>query len=226
MPWGDSAPAGASCRSWRRGRKPRFCLVGCEPCYRSLAGCPVPYMSGAVEHVRTQPSVNPRLLPTIDQLLVAGIKLGPRKKHDAINKILELVPGWKRGDCWRRLRQLRRTPALAIPSTEQGLKNADSNGTLHRPPSRRWLQEDDHTLVDLAGYEPVTKIAERLGRSVRAVRCRLGAGHECSGQRRVVAAWIAEVTTRESHPTVVFSYERHVESSRSANHRQFAGLSA
>jgi hypothetical protein len=132
-------------------------------------------MSGVVEHVRTQPALNPRLLPAIDQLLVAGIKLGPRKKHDAINKILELVPGWKRGDCWRRIRQLRRTPALAVPSPEQDLKKVDGNGSLHRPFSRPWLKEDDDKLLDLAGYEPVTKIAERLGRSVRAVRFRLGA---------------------------------------------------
>jgi len=132
-------------------------------------------MSGVVEHVRSQAAANPRLQPVIDQLLVAGIKLGPQKKHDAINKILELVPGWKRGDCWRRIRQLRRTPALAIPSTEQDLKNADSNGSFHRPFSRPWSKEDDERLLDLAGYEPVTKIAERLGRSVRAVRFRLGA---------------------------------------------------
>ena len=132
-------------------------------------------MSGVVEHVRSQAAVNPRLLPAIDQLLVAGIKLGPQKKHDAINKILELVPGWKRGDCWRRIRQLRRTPALALPSTDQDLKKVDGNGSLHRPFSRPWLKEDDERLLDLAGYEPVTKIAERLGRSVRAVRFRLGA---------------------------------------------------
>jgi hypothetical protein len=132
-------------------------------------------MSGVVEHVRSQAAVNPRLLPAIDQLLVAGIKLGPQKKHDAINKILELVPGWKRGDCWRRIRQLRRTPALAIPSTDQDLEKADGNGSLRRPFSRPWSQEDDDKLLDLAGYEPVTKIAERLGRSVRAVRFRLGA---------------------------------------------------
>jgi hypothetical protein len=132
-------------------------------------------MSGVVEHVRSQAVVNPRLLPAIDQLLVAGIKLGPQKKHAAINKILELVPGWKRGDCWRRIRQLRRTPALAIPPKEQGLQNADGNSCLHRPFSRPWLEEDDNKLLDLAGYEPVSKIAERLGRSVRAVRFRLGA---------------------------------------------------
>jgi len=132
-------------------------------------------MSGVVEHVRSQAAANPRLQPVIDQLLVAGIKLGPQKKHDAINKILELVPGWKRGDCWRRIRQLRRTPALAVPSPEQDLEKSNGNGSLHRPFSRPWLKEDDERLLDLAGYEPVTKIAERLGRSVRAVRFRLGA---------------------------------------------------
>lgn len=131
-------------------------------------------MSGVVEHVRSHAAINPRLLPAIDQLLVAGIKLGPRKKHDAINKILQLVPEWKRGDCWRRIRQLRRTPALAPIHTVQDLKKAENNGSLHRPFSRPWLQGDDDKLLDLAGYEPVTKIAERLGRSVRAVRFRLG----------------------------------------------------
>jgi hypothetical protein len=132
-------------------------------------------MSGVVEHVRSQATVNSRLLPAIDQLLVAGIKLGPQKKHDAINKILELVPGWKRGDCWRRIRQLRRTRALAIPCTDQDLEKVDCDGSLHRPVFLPWSQEDDDKLLDLAGYEPVTKIAERLGRSVRAVRFRLGA---------------------------------------------------
>ena len=132
-------------------------------------------MSGVVEHVRGQPPFNHRVLPAIDQLLVAGIKLGPKKKHDAINKILELVPGWKRGDCWRRIRQLRRTPALATPDTGQDLQKVEGNGSPHRPFSRPWLQEDDDRLLDLAGYEPVTKVAERLGRSVRAVRFRLGA---------------------------------------------------
>ena len=132
-------------------------------------------MSGVVERVRSQAAINPRLLPAIDQLLVAGIKLGPNKKHEAINKILKLVPEWKRGDCWRRIRQLRRTPALASSHANEDLKKTENNGSLHRPFSRPWLQEDDERLLDLAGYEPVTKIAERLGRSVRAVRFRLGA---------------------------------------------------
>jgi len=132
-------------------------------------------MSGIVEHVRNQSAINPRFLPAIDQLLIAGIKLGPGKKHEAINKILHLVPEWKRGDCWRRIRQLRKTAALATPHAIQDSEQHGENGTIHRPSSRPWLQEDDDKLLDLAGYEPVTKIAQRLGRSARAVRFRLGA---------------------------------------------------
>ena len=120
-------------------------------------------------------AINPRLLPAIDQLLIAGIKLGPRKKHEAINKILQLVPEWKRGDCWKRIRQLRRTSALATLDNGQTMKKDRNNGSLHRSLARPWLPEDDGKLLDWAGYEPVKKIAQRLGRSVRAVRFRLGA---------------------------------------------------
>jgi hypothetical protein len=131
-------------------------------------------MVGAVEQVRNPAVLNPRLLPAIDQLLIAGIKLGANKKHEAINKILKLVPEWKRGDCWRRIRQLRRTPALAFDARQE-LKQTDQHGPSHRGPSRPWLPEDDAKLLDLAGYEPVNEIAERLERSERAVRFRLGA---------------------------------------------------
>jgi hypothetical protein len=131
-------------------------------------------MLGAVEQVRNPAAINFRLLPAIDQLLIPGIKLGPNKKHEAINKILKLVPEWKRGDCWRRIRQLRRTPALAAANEAQDVNKA-SNGPSHRAVSRPWLPEDDAALLDLAGYEPVDRIAERLNRSERAVRFRLGA---------------------------------------------------
>jgi hypothetical protein len=131
-------------------------------------------MLGAVEQVRNPAAINPRLLPAIDQLLVAGIKLGENKKHEAINKILKLVPEWKRGDCWRRIRQLRRTPALATADIAQNVDKLN-HGSSPRVGSRPWLAEDDATLLDLAGYEPVDRIAERLNRSERAVRFRLGA---------------------------------------------------
>ena len=131
-------------------------------------------MLGAVEQVRNPGVLNARLLPAIDQLLIAGIKLGPNKKHEAINKILKLVPEWKRGDCWRRIRQLRRTPALAAEAAGQ-LKKTNEDGSSYRSPSRPWLPADDAKLLDLAGYEPANEIAERLNRSERAVRFRLGA---------------------------------------------------
>jgi hypothetical protein len=55
------------------------------------------------------------------------------------------------------------------------MKEAADSSPSHRAVSRPWLPQDDATLLDLAGYEPVDRIAERLGRSERAVRFRLGA---------------------------------------------------
>src|SRR6516162_7452671 len=49
-----------------------------------------------------------RRLAAIDQMLLAAMQQGPAKKREAINRILELVPNWTRGDCWRRIRQLRK----------------------------------------------------------------------------------------------------------------------
>ena len=121
---------------------------------------------------------NLRLLPAIDQLLIAGIKLGPAKKREAINTILQLAPGWTRGDCWRRIRYLRKTSELAA------LQRPRSRGDLEKPaviPAARrtffspWTSADDDKLLNLVGYEPVKKIAQRLGRSERAVRFRVGA---------------------------------------------------
>lgn len=131
-------------------------------------------MLGAVEQVRIPVAINPRLLPAIDQLLIAGIKLGPNKKHEAINKILKLIPEWKRGDCWRRVRQLRRTPALATANPPSDAVST-KEGPSHHACSRPWFPDDDAKLLELAGYEPVNRIAEHLNRSELAVRFRLGA---------------------------------------------------
>lgn len=126
----------------------------------------------------TQPKINPRFLPAIDRVLITGLRLGDAGKHEAINRVLQLVPEWKRGDCWRRIRQLRRSAeksALHIcpPLSEPQISESPGSGS--RPPSRPWTAEEDGRLLDWAGYEPVNKIALRLGRSVRAVRFRLGA---------------------------------------------------
>jgi hypothetical protein len=115
-------------------------------------------------------------LAAIDRLLIAGIKLGPSKKREAIDKVLALVPEWKRRDCWQRIRHLRKTGQVATIEERQAgnPKTSKEILTVRRPPPRPWTTIDDDKLLDLAGYEPVAKIAQRLGRSVCAVRFRLG----------------------------------------------------
>ena len=131
-------------------------------------------MSQAPEQKGNKPS---KQLAAIDRLLIAGIKQGPAKKRDAINRILELVPEWRRGDCWQRIRSLRKTPELAALEERcpDKAKKSQKSGSIRRSFSSPWTPADDDRLLNLAGYEPVRKIAQRLGRSVRAVRFRLGA---------------------------------------------------
>jgi len=116
-------------------------------------------------------------LPELDRLLITGIKHGSAQKKDAINKILQLVPGRTRGECWQRIRCLRKTPELAaLQERHPGLsKKAGGAGAARRPFSRPWTPADDDRLLNLAGYEPVERIAQRMGRSVRAVRFRIAA---------------------------------------------------
>lgn len=142
--------------------------------------------SPAVRNI--QPKINPRFLPFIDKVLITGLKLGPAGKHEAINKVLQLVPEWKRGDCWRRIRQLRRMLAFAEHTFPTPKEAAQAGGREldSRQKSLPWSAEDDDRLLNWAGYEPVPKIAQRLGRSVRAVRFRLGA---LSMSARVTDGW-------------------------------------
>ena len=119
-----------------------------------------------------------RWLPELDRLLIAGIKHGPAAKHDAINKVLKLVPELTRGDCWRRVRHLRRSselPALQEGRPSEASKKPKRVDSARQSASRPWTTADDDRLMTWAGYEPVAKIAQRLGRSEPAVRFRLGA---------------------------------------------------
>ena len=113
-------------------------------------------------------------LAAIDQLLLAGIKLGPAQKREAIDRVLELVPGWTRGDCWKRLRHLRKRPEhFSIEPHPSNMVKKSSRPT-QRSSCGPWTPADDEILLNLAGYEPVAKIAQRLSRSPSAVRFRLG----------------------------------------------------
>jgi len=113
-------------------------------------------------------------LAAIDQLLLAGIKLGPAKKREAIDRVLQLVPGWTRGDCWKRLRHLRKRHEHFSIEPHPINKAKKSSRPTHRSSCGPWTPADDETLLNLAGYEPVTRIAQRLSRSPSAVRFRLG----------------------------------------------------
>jgi hypothetical protein len=119
-----------------------------------------------------------RWLPELDRLLIVGIKSGPAAKRDAINKVLKLVPELTRGDCWRRVRRLRRKSDLPTPQEgepSETSKKPKRIGSVRQSAARPWTTADDDKLMTWAGYEPVAKIAQRLGRSERAVRFRLGA---------------------------------------------------
>ena len=146
-------------------------------------------MSANLAARNIQPKINPRFLPLIDKVLIAGLKFGRAGKHEAINKVLRLVPEWKRGDCWRRIRQLRRMSAgaePAFPAPKEAIQAGEGRELYSRQRSLPWSAEDDDRLLNWAGYEPVAKIAQRLGRSVRAVRFRLGA---LSMSARVTDGW-------------------------------------
>ena len=116
-----------------------------------------------------------RLQSAVDRLLAAGMKLGPTGKHNAINKVLELVPELTRGDCWQRMRQLRKTIVVSALGEKRSADEKRPQQVVSKPrlPSPHWTREDDEKLLNWAGYEPVDKIAQRLSRSVRAVRFRL-----------------------------------------------------
>src|SRR5271165_2723962 len=101
-------------------------------------------------------------LAAIDQLLIAGIELGPAKKREAINRVLELVPEWTRGDCWKRINELRRKAKRAAFEERHPAKANKSGGAAARRPFRRlWTPADDDRLLNLAGYEPVRRIAQQ-----------------------------------------------------------------
>jgi len=122
----------------------------------------------------SRPKISPRFLPIIDRVLATGLKFGNAGKHAAINKVLQLVPEWRRGDCWQRIRHLQKI--LSMPDRQLQVEPAYSTAPAqlaHRASWRRWSAEEDLKLLDWAGYEPVDKISQRLNRSIRAIRFRL-----------------------------------------------------
>src|SRR5215813_13541756 len=103
-------------------------------------------MSASQAVRNTPPKINPRFLPPIDRVLIAGIRLGEAGKHEAIKRVLQLVPEWKRGDCWRRIRQLRRMAVVRGLETgpkAQTTERRNQERVVPRQRSWPWTSEDD-----------------------------------------------------------------------------------
>ena len=131
-------------------------------------------MPDALARKQTWREIGSARVAAIDRLLIEGIRVGPLCKQRAINKILREVPGVTRGDCWQRIRHLRKIGRLATPGPQPPVDGANGAKSERRGISwRLWTEEDDDKLLNWAGYEPVEKIAQRLSRSTRAVRFRL-----------------------------------------------------
>lgn len=84
---------------------------------------------------------------------MAGIKLGPAKKWEAINKALEVVPDWTRSGCWNRIRHLRKTSELDTGRVRPLDKAKKSAKPVPIPRSHQapWTPTDDDQLFKLVG---------------------------------------------------------------------------
>ena len=141
-------------------------------------------------------------LALIDRLLIEGIRIGSVSKRRAINKVLREFPEFTRGDCWQRIRYLRKNPgagSLRVCQCDR-VTSVSKTGPNRRPVARQWTEADDDKLLNLAGYERVDKIGQRLSRSVRAVRFRLCARHERESHRRLVIGSPQETAASEPGP--------------------------
>ena len=94
-------------------------------------------------------------LAAIDQLLMAGMKLGPAKKQEAVNKVLALVPEWTRLDCWQRIRRLRRISELGPQERDRyKAKKSEKTGPIPRSSRARWTLADDDRLLKAQARHP------------------------------------------------------------------------
>jgi hypothetical protein len=94
-----------------------------------------------------------RWTPDMDLILEEGYRIGGSKRRQAINRISHLT-GWPRQACWDRARKL-------------GLAQRRSGSP------RQWTPIEQQCLISLAGSRNVRVIAQRLNRSVAAIRTRL-----------------------------------------------------
>lgn len=96
-----------------------------------------------------------------EKILCDGYQIGWRGKRDAIRQLLSSHPDWRPHVIWRHAGKL----GLVHETTKRGQERAHLV----------WSEQDDRTLLDLAGYKRARVIAKILHRSEAAIRYRLAA---------------------------------------------------
>lgn len=115
----------------------------------------------------------------LDHILLVGMKHGRKGVHEAIERVLRLGVGFTRGDCLKRIRYLRRHLGRLETGWAEDRRRREGKcwrrtvrkSNQHRP----WTEQEDKDLRELAGYEAVKRLSERLNRSESAIRFRLSA---------------------------------------------------
>jgi DNA-binding transcriptional regulator YiaG len=102
--------------------------------------------------------------PQLDALLEQGYRTGRASRRFAFSRIQKLT-GWPRQACWDRARKLGLTAR-------------------RRSPLRRWSTEEDQCLKNFAGTRNIWVIAQKVNRSVAAIRSRLRRIHLSSARVR------------------------------------------
>jgi len=97
--------------------------------------------------------------PEDEKILCEGYQNGWREKRQAVRELLRRHPDWRPHVIWRRAAKLRLFREAAQRRPER-----------YRRP---WSEDDDRTLLNLAGYKKLRAIAKLLHRSERGVRYRL-----------------------------------------------------
>jgi len=107
-------------------------------------------------------------LPQVDQILVVGMKYGPKGKREATKRVRQLVPELSPAQIWQRMRHLRQK-AHNERTAPANFKSKNRKNGERRP----WTKEEERELFARAGYDPVSEIAQKLRRSEESVRSRL-----------------------------------------------------
>jgi predicted transcriptional regulator len=121
--------------------------------------------------------------PEALDVLKEGYRWGGRKKSEAISLVVEMCPGLTRRKISRHARR-------------EGWGGGNGTASAVRRNHTAWDEMDKLNLFNLAGYKPVGEIAEDLGRTQAAVRCRLAANGLSA---RVKDAYSLRALTKNLH---------------------------